>query len=251
MTINIPVLTATILTSFFIGFIFAFIISKKGDKLGLIDIPNVRSSDDRPIPRGGGIGIPLAITLMTVVLAPSYYFLVVIVFCLAAFALIDDLKGLPVKLKLMLQSLAAAVVIVLYQKSIFLLASAFQGMFTIILALLVVLYLVAATNFFNFMDGINGIAGFEAVISFLFIGLFHLLVTDNHFLFLLCITACAATAGFLVLNFPRARVFMGDTGSIYLGFLFAVLVLLSAGNVKELLFYWYFRESFILTVCLQ
>jgi Fuc2NAc and GlcNAc transferase len=168
----------------------------------------------------------------------------VIVFCLAAFALIDDLRSLPVKSKLIVQVLAAALVIFLYQDSIFLLGSAIQSPSSILLAFLLLLYLVAATNFFNFMDGINGIAGIEAITSFLFVGLFHLIITNNNHLLILCIAVCAASAGFLLLNFPQARVFMGDTGSTYLGFLFAVLVVLSARNLKEFLILLLFQGIF-------
>ncbi|ELW95560.1 glycosyltransferase, group 4 domain protein [Acinetobacter baumannii OIFC338] len=77
-------------------------------------------------------------------------------------------------------------------------------------------------NLYNFMDGINGIASIEAISVGLSLALLYSWYDINNFI-LLAITSIVC--GFLVWNFPKAKIFMGDVGSSFLGFLFAVLAL--------------------------
>lgn len=86
------------------------------------------------------------------------------------------------------------------------------------------IFLAGTANFYNFMDGINGIAGITAIIGFGLLAIYgHMTgIPEKYIILNLCI-ACACF-GFLPFNLPTARVFMGDTGSVLLGFLFAVMV---------------------------
>ena len=88
--------------SFIIGLVSAAIISKYGFKLGLADIPNKRSAHYIPIPKGGGIGIPIAAILVTLFIN-KVYILIGLAFILSVVALINDRKGLPVSVRLMLE----------------------------------------------------------------------------------------------------------------------------------------------------
>jgi UDP-GlcNAc:undecaprenyl-phosphate GlcNAc-1-phosphate transferase len=84
------------------------------------------------------------------------------------------------------------------------------------------LWLVGLTNAFNFMDGLDGLAGGVAVIAGLFLCVVALILGDSP-VFILSGLLTASSAGFLVFNFPPARIFMGDVGSQFLGFAFAAL----------------------------
>lgn len=230
--------------SFAGGLIGALLVKKFGLSVGLVDRPNARSSHQVPTPKGGGVGIILTVTLIVIIKLPLYFIMMTVIFCLAAIALVDDIRGLSVKLRFAIQITAASIIVLLYHPDLFIQKLFLPLFWEVIFIILFLLFLVATTNFFNFMDGINGIAGFEAMISFLFIGLFHLTLSKNHALFILSIAVCGATAGFLVVNFPRAKVFMGDAGSIFLGFLFAVLVVISARNIKDFFFLTLLQATF-------
>ena len=115
--------------------------------------------------------------------------------------------------------------------------SDFPLIFFLILPL-IFLFLIGTANFYNFMDGINGIAGFSGVIAFGLMGVYTLYrpVPDAFQTALSLLSVCIALAclGYLPFNMPRAKVFMGDVGSILLGFVFAALVLTLSRNYLEM-----------------
>jgi UDP-N-acetylmuramyl pentapeptide phosphotransferase/UDP-N-acetylglucosamine-1-phosphate transferase len=127
-------------------------------------------------------------------------------------SLVDDMRGLPVRHRLPAQFVAAAILV------------AGSGLFanTIAIALVVLLLTVWMTNLYNFMDGSNGLAGGMALFGFGFYGVAALLAGDATQA-MLNLTIGAAALGFLFYNFHPARVFMGDAGSIPLGFLAAAM----------------------------
>ena len=86
------------------------------------------------------------------------------------------------------------------------------------------LYVVGTANYYNFMDGIDGIAGITGIVAFGLIALFGALSGANESLFILAGCMGLACLGFLPFNMPKARVFMGDVGSVLLGFVYAGLV---------------------------
>src|SRR4030065_2467558 len=86
------------------------------------------------------------------------------------------------------------------------------------------IFITATTNFYNFMDGINGIAGLTGLIGFGLMAYFAYFMLNDYDLFLMSMILATGCIGFLPFNFPRARVFMGDVGSIFLGFVFASFV---------------------------
>ena len=100
--------------------------------------------------------------------------------------------------------------------------------------------MIGTANLYNFMDGINGIAGFSGVIGFGLLGVYtlyrpvHDVFTFQTPLSLLSICIALACLGYLPFNMPRARVFMGDVGSIFLGFVFAGLVVTLSRNYLEM-----------------
>ncbi|MDD5296573.1 MAG: glycosyltransferase family 4 protein [Rhodocyclaceae bacterium] len=186
-----------------------------------MDEPNHRSLHAAPVPRSGGIGIMAGASLGWAILAHDaggIALLVLPALGLCAFSLLDDVRGLSVIWRLVVQLLAAAFAVL-----------NLGGPAGIPGALLAVLAITWMTNLFNFMDGANGLAGGMALFGFGFYALAAYLAGATG-LALTAACLASAAAGFLLFNFDPARIFMGDAGSIPLGFLAAVLGL--AGWMK-------------------
>jgi UDP-N-acetylmuramyl pentapeptide phosphotransferase/UDP-N-acetylglucosamine-1-phosphate transferase len=178
-----------------------------------MDHPGHRSLHSTPIPRSGGVGILLGVGLGWLLAWPAPLLpLLGLALGLGALSLADDFRGLSVKLRFGVQIAAAAIFILSQPK----LPGGILG------AGLAVLALVWMTNLYNFMDGANGLAGGMAVFGF---GGYALAAWLGGAPGLAAAAACVAAAalGFLAFNFDPARIFMGDAGSIPLGFLAAGL----------------------------
>lgn len=178
-----------------------------------LDAPNERSLHLTPTPRIGGIAIMIA-TLGAFALRGTEWPLLLGTLALAALSYLDDRAGLPTWLRFGVHTAVAA---------------AFVGAAAIAsswwFALVLVLAIVWMTNLFNFMDGSDGLAGGMALFGF---GTYAIAAWLQHdaALAALCLIVAAAAGGFLLFNLHPARVFMGDSGSIPLGFLSAALGLL-------------------------
>jgi UDP-N-acetylmuramyl pentapeptide phosphotransferase/UDP-N-acetylglucosamine-1-phosphate transferase len=171
-----------------------------------LDHPNERSLHVVPVPRSGGIAIVAGLVPAALWLdAPPALWIPVCALAIASY--FDDRHALPATVRLGMHLLAAGVFLWLAQST----SSA---------AMLIALLLAIGwfTNLFNFMDGSDGLAGGMAVIGFGAYGLAAWL-DGNAQLGLLAWSVAAAAAGFLIFNFPPAKIFMGDVGSIPLGFL--------------------------------
>jgi UDP-N-acetylmuramyl pentapeptide phosphotransferase/UDP-N-acetylglucosamine-1-phosphate transferase len=175
------------------------------------DLPNERSLHRAPIPRLGGLGVVLAAILAAWCAGPAFHVLAWLTGGLALVSLLDDLRGLPAWLRLLVHLGAAA-----------------AWVFTVLPAptfafgLGLVLLLAWGTNLYNFMDGANGLAGGMALIGFGSLAAAAWLGGDAR-LALFCLAVAAAALGFLIFNFDPARIFLGDCGSIPLGFLAGAL----------------------------
>lgn len=172
------------------------------------DIPNERSLHDKPIPRTGGIALMAGIMAGWVLLFKFWaWWIVLPVLGLFLLSLVDDVRGLPPRTRLIGHFIAALCVVL----------GAGIGW---IWMLPVLLYVVWMTNLYNFMDGADGMAGGMALTGFSFYGIAALMGGNEAFA-MLNFTVGAAAMGFLYHNFHPARVFLGDAGSIPLGFLAA------------------------------
>lgn len=213
----------------------AWFMSRYAYRFGLVDIPNDRSSHSLPTPRGGGIGILAAFIVSSLLVAVPFFVWVPAAF-LALVSFFDDRLSLTPRLRLIFQFVAAFVVIG-YEYAIFSSFHAqspglmFQNLF---LVFFFCVYVVGTANFYNFMDGINGMAGITGAVGFALMGLFAFYCSDSLTLVLAASCMSLASIGFLPFNIPSARVFMGDVGSILLGFVFACYVALLARNVSDL-----------------
>ncbi|MEO8038670.1 MAG: glycosyltransferase family 4 protein [Betaproteobacteria bacterium] len=174
-----------------------------------LDLPNERSLHTRPVPRVGGLGIVAGVVAS--LLATSAFGLTVsLAVALAVLSLVDDWRQLPVAARLSGHLSAAVVYCVV----------AVAAEPVALIALIVAVGWM--TNLYNFMDGSDGLAGGMAAIGFGTYGLAAWTAGDAE-LAGLCGCIVAASIAFLRFNFQPARIFMGDVGSIPLGFLAAVL----------------------------
>lgn len=190
-----------------------------------VDRPNERSLHEVPTPRIGGIGL-VAVAIAFAAAWATYAMAAVLAAAafLALLSLVDDLRALPISVRLPAHVAAAMVVV---------LAIASPGVghsgLDAVQCAIVVIVIAWMTNLYNFMDGADGLAGGMALIGF---ATYAIAAGEAGNVSLAVTSACVASAaaGFLAHNFPPARVFMGDAGSIPLGFLAASLGL--AGYVQ-------------------
>jgi UDP-N-acetylmuramyl pentapeptide phosphotransferase/UDP-N-acetylglucosamine-1-phosphate transferase len=204
---------------------------------GLLDRPNERSLHSTPVPRLGGVAIALATWLgLGTVHAlqrsmPGKFEVAWLVTSslVAALGLVDDLRPLRASARLLLQVACAVLFCLLagIPRGISLVAPTMIVLPAAISFALWVFFVVAVLNLFNFMDGMDGLAGTQALGAALGIG-GAFAVSHQLPYVALCAVLAAASAGFLVHNFPPAKIFMGDAGSTFLGFSFAALALIGA-----------------------
>lgn len=178
-----------------------------------MDEPNPRSLHSVAVPRAGGLAIVMAVLSVWSLLPLSRHLLILLTAMLAAISYIDDRQGLSVIVRLMVHGLAALLIVfsdfVDTRHSVWVAAGS-------------VGYVLWMTNAYNFMDGADGLAGGMAVIGFSAYG-YAAFAAHADTLAAMSLILAAAAGGFLLFNFPPAKVFMGDVGSIPLGFLAAVL----------------------------
>ncbi len=197
------------------------------------DRPNPRSSHARPKARGGGLAL-IPVVLFAWIAAASWlgaaapgFWLALAAAGLAVVSWLDDLKGLPAGLRLAVQALAVALGLAAMEGE----GAVFQGLLPPLLdrvaAGLLWLWFV---NLFNFMDGIDGLSGVEASSLGLGLVLVGVLAGWPDASVALPALLAAATLGFLVWNWAPAKLFLGDVGSVALGYLLGWLLLGAAVN---------------------
>jgi Fuc2NAc and GlcNAc transferase len=203
--------------------------------VGLVDVPNERSSHLVPTPRGGGIGIvvgtvgavllmPLAGLMVSSALAST---IVIGGGLVAAVSLIDDLRTLSVYVRLAAHFMAAAIAVV-WIGPVSLTSPTGAGALAAPLdAMISTVWIVGLVNAYNFMDGIDGLTAGQAAMASA--GLVAVGVDLSQFsLVALGAIVGSTSAGFLVQNWSPARLFLGDVGSVFLGYVIAVLTLAAA-----------------------
>lgn len=209
-------------------------------KRELLDVPNDRSSHRIPKPRLGGVAIVTAFyaTIATIYILGRDPFptnRLAIGFLtgggiLALMGIVDDLHHLDARVKLALQAAAALAVVLsgglLTELKLPLVGILGLGWLAVPFTLL---WIVAIINFYNFIDGLDGLAAGVGMIAALFLVLIGIFSASSP-LALVYLALAGSCLGFLRFNFPPARIFMGDTGSTFIGFSFAVLAIIGAGT---------------------
>ncbi len=199
----------------------------------ILDHPNERSSHARPTPRGGGIAVVavllpswLLIATDTPAADTSFWLTLAGIAALAGLSWIDDLRNLSAALRVACHAIIVAIVLAALPAG----ALVFQGLLpTFADRIAAGLLWIWFINLFNFMDGIDGISGVEALTIGL--GLFLVAITGAGGLrteSLLALALAGTALGFLLWNWHPARVFLGDVGSVPLGFALGWLLLQAA-----------------------
>jgi len=214
--------------SLLIGHLLARAVARFGPRLKLLDQPGPRSSHRQATPRGGGLGILAAFAVTAGATGlPVHLGLPASLISLLSF--INDRREFSPVLRLACQFAAAAGMLsgfpALWEGSL-------GGM---ALLLFLGVYTVGTANIYNFMDGINGISGLTAIVAFGLLWLFGCWSQSLAPYQAVCLAVTGAALGFLPLNFPRARVFLGDGGSILIGFVFASLAIAGSGGAGDFL----------------
>ncbi len=233
MTIQRQLLTAIIavLAAALISFVLTPVVKALAPKFGFVDIPkDERRMHKRPIPTIGGLAIFVSFVLVSLfVCQPSRQFLGMLAGALVIVILgvVDDKYDLNAKLKLLVQIIAAAIpvsqgVVIRYISHPF----GFLGVPYLSLGVMsvpvTIFWIVAIVNAVNFIDGLDGLSVGVCSISSLSMGIIALMLGQGNEAVILA-TLLGACLGFLPYNFNPAKIFMGDTGATFLGFMLACM----------------------------
>jgi Fuc2NAc and GlcNAc transferase len=218
----LPVVLVMALLTALISLALVLILARYARSSGMLDLPGTRQSHSQPTPTGAGAGMVAALVMgsvLTNLLMPLAREWMVVVLpasvLLSALGWLDDRRGVSAAIRLAVQVLVSFALLALL--SVGLVSLSWWSW------LLYALALVGVMNAYNFMDGSNGMAGFQgAFAGLLLAGLYWQAAAPE--LAVPALLLAAACLGFLPVNFPLARVFMGDSGSVPLGFGLAALI---------------------------
>ncbi|HJD55279.1 MAG TPA: glycosyltransferase family 4 protein [Rickettsia endosymbiont of Pyrocoelia pectoralis] len=217
-------------SSFIATILLTYILTKYLPLVGLVDVPSMRRSHKNITPRGGGLAIVLvaiiAFSIFEYVTSSNFTHSVKILpllFIIASVSFWDDLKPVSVVIRLIVHLVCSACVILLF----------FPLDLTIYYHIFIyVLFVIALTGFiniYNFMDGIDGMSCIESIhlsITMLILSRLQLpLLAYPDFIININIIILACSVGFLIFNWHPAKIFLGDVGSISLGFLTGICLL--------------------------
>lgn len=221
-------------TFLFVTFVTPFV-KKMALHVGAVDLPNARKVHQKPMPRLGGLGIFFGFLLGYMLFgahSETMNSILIGSFIIVLTGVIDDIKPLKASHKFVGQ-LAAACIVVFYGNILLKDISAFGLYFDFgLLAYpITIFFILGCINCMNLIDGLDGLAAGISSIYFLTIGIIATMQGKSGLDFVLTFIMLGATLGFLVHNFNPASIFMGDSGSMFLGFIIAVIALLGFKNV--------------------
>ncbi|GAY79107.1 glycosyltransferase family 4 protein [Sporolactobacillus inulinus] len=224
--------------TFFICFLAAValtpLVRKLAIRIGATDLPNARKVHKKIMPRMGGLAIYLAFLIGIFILWPDSSFtlpLIVGSVIIIITGILDDMYSLSPRVK-MVAHFFAALVIVQSGISVTFINLPFNGVLHLywLSVPLTLLWIMGITNAINLIDGLDGLAvGVSSIVLMTIAGLS--LTEGNVFVFTVSTILLGSTLGFLPYNFHPAKIFMGDTGSYFLGYVISVLALLGFKNV--------------------
>ncbi|WP_018248203.1 glycosyltransferase family 4 protein [Orenia marismortui] len=211
-------------------------VKKLAFKLGAVDYPNKRRINIKPIPSLGGLGIYFGVLIALLVTGFSDKFIGIIAAgtLVVILGLLDDLYELSAKVKLLGQVLVALVLISFGIKIRFI-SNPFGGIYYLgILSIPTTLvWIISTINVINLIDGLDGLAGGVSVIATITLAIFAY-QQGQVLTVILALTVIGAVLGFLKYNFNPADIFMGDTGSMFLGFMLGSISII--GTLKSVTF---------------
>lgn len=216
------------------------LVKKVAFKVGATDRPNNRKVHQKLMPRLGGIAIYISFILGVIIFKPqnpySAYILTGSIIIVLT-GLLDDLIELSAKIKMIGQLLAAFVVVIVGGLQVTFINIPFGGQLDLgLLSIpLTIFWIVGITNAINLIDGLDGLAAGTSSIALITISWMAFVMGDIYVL-TIGIIMLGSTLGFLVFNFHPAKIFMGDTGALFLGYMISVLSLLGFKNVTFISF---------------
>lgn len=200
---------------------------------GVVDRPDPRKAHAQPTPKGGGVGVVVAFMLGVSVLYgyaafarladPYFRGVILAALAIAVVSYLDDLRDWPFVVKLAAQVAAALAAI---GSGLYVQTFNLPRIGTVDIgwlgAVATLVWIIFATNAMNFMDGLNGLAAGTGLVACVFLAIIAE-TQGGLFVYAASVLLAAGLAGFLPFNFPRARIFLGDVGSQFCGFMLAVL----------------------------
>jgi UDP-GlcNAc:undecaprenyl-phosphate GlcNAc-1-phosphate transferase len=225
----------TLVICFFASILLTPIVKKFAYKIGATDKPNYRKVHLRIMPRLGGLAIFLSFIIGILIIKPvSEYHLPIIIgsIIIILTGMLDDVKEISAKWKLAGQIAAAAVVVIMGGLKVEFINLPFGGQidFGYLSFPITMIWIIGITNAINLIDGLDGLAGGVSTIALFSIAGMSI-ITGNIYVTAISLIVAASTVGFLFFNFHPAKIFMGDTGALFLGFMIAVLSLLGYKGV--------------------
>lgn len=231
LTVNNVNIFYIIALTFISSLIFVPICKKIAHHVGAIDEPNERKVHQKPMPRLGGLAIYASFITGYMIFGNITTQMISILiggFIIILTGIMDDIKPMRASTKFLAQTLAALVVV--FYGKIYLTEASFLGMYMNFGqwgTLISVIVIVGAINAINLIDGLDGLAAGTCSIYFITMAIIGLTMHVYGGLdVILCTIMIGSTLGFLVYNFNPASIFMGDTGSMFLGYMIAIISLL-------------------------
>ncbi|WP_107923600.1 glycosyltransferase family 4 protein [Lysinibacillus parviboronicapiens] len=239
-------LYVSLIATFVASILLTPLVKRLAFRIGAVDAPNYRKVHAKIMPRLGGLAIFLAFLIGVAMLYPflinalprlkiSEYGLIAIIIgaaIIVATGVVDDMREISAKAKMLGQLIAALIVIFVGGIQIDYINLPFIGEldFGFLSIPLTILWIVGITNAINLIDGLDGLAaGVSSIALITLAGM--AIIMNNMFVLAIAAILAAATIGFLFYNFHPAKIFMGDTGALFLGFMISVLALLGFKNV--------------------
>jgi UDP-N-acetylmuramyl pentapeptide phosphotransferase/UDP-N-acetylglucosamine-1-phosphate transferase len=224
-----------------VSFILTYLIMRYAVRNKMTVMPNERSLHDLPTPKGGGVAIVLTwyvgITILyfTGIIERNLFLALISGIFLAVVSLVDDIKDIKPVIRLAVQFMTAILAFYFLNGLRPLVMPEINFNYNFIVYPIAVIGMVWFINLFNFMDGVDGFASIEAII-----------ICAVFFVFtwgLVSVLLIACITGFLYWNWPRASIFMGDTGSTQLGFILVVLGIYYHNNFEFSILNWIMLTS--------
>ena len=217
---------------------------------GIISSPNYRTLHELPVPRGGGIIFSLLLTMSIFLLWFNFIlsdnlFLVLGVggFMAILFGFIDDIKNIKASIKLIIQILLAFWVVYFFYMDGLLIIKWIPIYLSIPFLIFLIVWLL---NAYNFIDGVDGLAASMTIFISLTLALVLFFTENIDYLTTLFILLAGVVGGFIVFNWPPASIFMGDAGSVYLGYIFGSLFLYTTLNGYISIWVWLTVSAYFL-----
>lgn len=216
------------------------LVMRLAHKIKAVDVPNHRKIHQVPIPTLGGLAIFGSFLLGVWILQPdsSYHLAIMLgASVIVAVGVVDDFMELTAKAKFLFQLIAAGIIVFGGGIQVEFINLPFGGQleFGLLSAVVTIFWIVGITNAVNFVDGLDGLAAGLSAIALFTISIMAVFM-GNMYVLTMAVLLFWSVLGFLPFNFHPAKIFMGDTGALFLGFMIAVLSLLGFKNVAIISF---------------